>query len=542
VKLSGWMKSGRIPGARLSRPEGVGLYNGSAVRSRRSRGSRGAIILKFAPWLSSSMGAIIAVCLVAAAIGAAPVIMSGEASESDLSPLANSLAYHLTGADEYSPFCIPDDPDFARGGPEEILFGETTSTYHFSLIPRFSDPPIHVCEHTISKNDSLSQKLQSDGVPYSLILQWVDISKDMYDFSRVRPGQSYCLWKTKDDDFVRLSYQINSREELVIAKKSNGYNVSRQYVDPGLDGERDGSYPWPEWTDDEKGYNYYRGSIKNNFYSSAIKSGMTPAQAMIMIKIFSDVNFSRDLQAGDNFSVVTEMGENPYEEGPIVGAMLEVNGKPHYMYRYSEKDSSGYYNEKGKSLKKSTFICPIRYKRISSLFTYRRYHPILHTYRPHLGVDFAAPTGTSIWASADGVVERIGYRGGFGHSVTIRHQNGVKSMYNHLSRYKKGLKKGQKVKQGHTIAYCGSTGMSTGPHLDYRVFKEGKAVNPLKITSLGGTPVKDTKSFDAFRKKMDYELKAEVPLGPPLAYFHDCNKQENGASSIKPGGVDYDTY
>lgn len=437
--------------------------------------------------------------------------------------------YFIIGGDKEAPVDVrrsiygdADDGDSynysSQGGILEMPFLDSLqSTPYSSMGPWFSIPQLKTKSYTIKENDNLSSVLNNMGVPYDTILEWCSLAEDKYDFARVKPGQSFCLWSVEGDDFIRFEFDINSREQLVISLDETGkYCSSREFS------KKDASYPIiednfpvPAWTDPETGYNFYRGNIHANFYNSALKAGMTPSKIMIMIKVFSDVNFGRDLREGDEFSVVTAPGEYPGDEGPILAAMLEVRGKPRYMYRFEEGDDFGYYNEDGKSPKRSRFICPLRYKRISSVFTYRRLHPILKRYRPHLGVDFAAPTGTPIKAAADGVVSFVGRKGGFGNSVIVSHNGDYQTMYNHLSKFAGGMKRGKRVKQGDVIAYCGSTGLSTGPHLDYRIFHKNKAVNPLKVTSMAGTPVKSMSSFKKSRDKIKPELARGLPMGPP---------------------------
>ncbi|MEA3315464.1 MAG: peptidoglycan DD-metalloendopeptidase family protein, partial [Campylobacterota bacterium] len=163
----------------------------------------------------------------------------------------------------------------------------------------------------------------------------------------------------------------------------------------------------------------------------------------------------------------------------IIGALLEVRGKKHFIFQNPEDDK--YYDNNAKVLVKTEFLTPLRYKRISSRFTYKRWHPILHKYKTHLGVDFAAPTGRELKATAAGKIIHYGRKGGYGKTVIIRHKNGYKSLYGHLSQYNRKLRVGSRVKQGDYIGNVGSTGRSTGPHLHFGIYRNGRAVNPLKL-------------------------------------------------------------
>ena len=161
-----------------------------------------------------------------------------------------------------------------------------------------------------------------------------------------------------------------------------------------------------------------------------------------------------------------------------------------------------YYDEKGDSFKKAFLKVPLQFSRISSQFSRARKHPILGGLRPHYGIDYAAPPGTPVWAVADGTVISTGWCGGFGKEVVVRHMNGYKTYYNHLSRYGPGIGRGVRVKQKQIIGYVGSTGLSTGPHLDYRITKDGRFRNPLKEAFPAGCPI-GKENIEVFQKTRD---------------------------------------
>ena len=193
------------------------------------------------------------------------------------------------------------------------------------------------------------------------------------------------------------------------------------------------------------------------------------------------VNFKR-LKKSDNLAIKfkQKIRNGRYFGTPeIIGAILEVRGKKHFIFQNPDDDR--YYDNNAKALVKTKFMTPLRYKRISSHFTYKRWHPILHKYKTHLGVDFAAPTGRELKATADGRIIHLGRKGGYGKTIIIRHKNGYKSLYGHLSKYNRKLRVGSRVKQGDYIGNVGSTGRSTGPHLHFGIYKNGRAINPLKL-------------------------------------------------------------
>lgn len=385
--------------------------------------------------------------------------------------------------------------------------------------------------YTISRNDNLSTSLQAFGVPHELTLSWCNLAKDIYNLEKLKPGQSFSLWATPDKEFVNFEFNINRVRRLVIAKDDNGYKAYEDTREQALEavGGVD-NVPVPGWVDPVTGLHYYRGVVNSNFYDSATGAGMTDSKVMSLVRVFGGINFGK-LKKGAMFSVVVGPGENAEEEGPILAAMIEVRNKPRYVFRFEDKGKNkkkkkaAYFDNKGKSTKGSSMICPVRYTRISSPYSYRRFHPILKRYRPHLGVDYAAPSGTPVRAAASGKVVSSKWRGGFGRTVRIRHNKTYESQYAHLSRYAQGIRKGKRVRQGQVIGYVGSTGRSTGPHLDYRIYKYGRPINPRRVTGMPGPPLKDKKGFAQMKKELVAELDRELPYGPPLPW----PRPENGA-------------
>lgn len=220
------------------------------------------------------------------------------------------------------------------------------------------------------------------------------------------------------------------------------------------------------------------------------------------------VNF-RKLQKNDLLRIkyTQRIRHGRYYGNPVIhGASVQVRKKDHYIFMNPEDNH--YYDDNGRSLTNVFFKIPLRYKRISSRFTYKRYHPVLKRYRAHLGVDFAAPTGRKVVATSDGKIIHKGRKGGYGKTVIIRHKNGYKSLYAHLNSYNNRLKVGSWVKQGDFIARVGSTGMSTGPHLHFGLYKNGRAINPLKTINVTKTKLKGQKrkSFLSHIAKLKKEL------------------------------------
>jgi murein DD-endopeptidase MepM/ murein hydrolase activator NlpD len=201
------------------------------------------------------------------------------------------------------------------------------------------------------------------------------------------------------------------------------------------------------------------------------------------IRIFrKSINFRR-LHKNDMIAIkyTQKIRMGKYFGRPVIHGVYVKMKYQKDKYVFSNEADGRYYDEDGKSLTSVFFKVPLRYKRISSKFTYKRYHPILKRYRAHLGVDFAAPTGRKIWSTADGKVVHKGRKGGYGHTVIVKHPNGYKSLYAHMSKYSSRIKVGSRVKQGTLLGYVGTSGRSTGPHLHFGLYKNGRAVDPLKV-------------------------------------------------------------
>ena len=196
----------------------------------------------------------------------------------------------------------------------------------------------------------------------------------------------------------------------------------------------------------------------------------------------SSVNFRR-MRKGDFVAIEYSQKEllgRPFGQPDIKAAMVEISGKKYYRFKNEKNDK--YYDQTGKAFTKFYYFkIPLSYTRISSKFTKKRWHPVLKRYRAHLGTDFAAPRGRKIYAAADGRVEFVGRKGGYGKTIIIRHPNGYKTLYGHQSKFRAGIKRGRWVKRGELIGYVGSTGLSSGPHLHLGLYKNGRAVNPLKV-------------------------------------------------------------
>jgi murein DD-endopeptidase MepM/ murein hydrolase activator NlpD len=245
------------------------------------------------------------------------------------------------------------------------------------------------------------------------------------------------------------------------------------------------------------------GIITHSLYESIAKNNFSFEMASNLNNIFRwDIDFFHDLRPNDYYRLIYEEKEidNPYRKEKIskiksiLAAEFNCSGKKHYAFLFKNEGDKypDYYNEEGNSLRKQLLKAPLNFTRISSRFSKRRYHPILHHYMPHLGIDYAAPKGTPVQSAGNGTVIKASKTRGNGNYIKIRHNSNYISYYLHLSKFAKGIKYGTKVTQGQVIGYVGSTGYSTGPHLDYRIKKNGHFVNPRELKLPPAKPVADS--------------------------------------------------
>lgn len=305
------------------------------------------------------------------------------------------------------------------------------------------------------------------------------------DFRRIRGGESYQLITDEKGEFVKFIYELSPTEVYEIEKDPQGKYVAKRKEVP---------------------LNIYLVKVEGEIHSSLAKAMKDVGEHWSLATAFAEVlawemDFSQDVRRGDRFKVVVEKiykGDEFIKYGAIYALEYQGGKKIIRGIRFKNK----YYDEKGYSLEKAFLKMPLRFNYISSGFNRKRRHPIMGGVHPHLGIDYAAPIGTPVWAVADGVIVLAGWVEGFGKQVVLRHPNGYMSYYSHLSKYSPGIKVGRRVEQKQIIGYVGITGFSTGPHLDYRLTKNGQFINPQKETFPTGKPI-GQKEMEAFAKKRD---------------------------------------
>lgn len=327
---------------------------------------------------------------------------------------------------------------------------------------------------TVEKGDTLSTVLESVSTEGSFA--YANAVKRVFSLRSFRAGQPYVIVTDNATGRVkRFEYEIDGDRRLVVEGME----------DPVARVERIEYVTLLETIEAE---------IEDNLFQAVADMGEGPQIAILLAELFgSEINFIRDLQPGDSFSVLVEKRyrDGDYKGyGRILAATFTNQGKTFEAFYFKDgRERPQYYNRKGENLRKTLLQAPLSFTRITSRFSHNRKHPVLGYSRPHLGVDYGAPTGTPVKAVGDGVVVKRGWAGGYGNQIVLKHEAGLESWYAHLSGYARGLKKGQRVRQGQVIGFVGSTGLSTGPHLDFRLKQNGKFVNPVKAINPRGKPV-----------------------------------------------------
>ena len=337
----------------------------------------------------------------------------------------------------------------------------------------------HIEESTVSRNQNLSDILIDRGVSTSDIDQIAKNSLPVFDVRRMRAGHKYTVFYSKDSSRNPkfLAYENNSVEYYLYSLTDSLNVISGKHE---VISKRQ----------------IMSGVIHSSLWNAMKENNISPLLAVELSDIYAwSIDFF-GIQKGDQFTVIYDedfVDGTSIGLGKIYASSFTQVGTIFYAIRFTQEDGDNFFDEKGNSLRKAFLKAPLKFSRISSRFSNNRMHPILRIVRPHHGVDYSAPTGTPVYSIGEGVVLQKSYQAtGGGNFVKIKHNSVYTTTYMHLSKFAIGLKTGNRVKQGEVIGYVGATGLASGPHLDFRVFMGGSAVDPLKIKSEPAEPVKPT--------------------------------------------------
>lgn len=345
-------------------------------------------------------------------------------------------------------------------------------------------PGVAIQQGRFRPNDSVYVVLAANGLGRNEILEIIRASRSVYSLSRVGVGDRFELaaagkrvrrFLVQVDDDRRLRVYRTKRGPLRARLEQIPYDVENVRV---------------------------KMKLRDSLFGTIDRAGVPLAYAVKLTEIFEwVVDFHKNMKGGESIELLIEkrsLGGRPAGLGRILAARIEAGGKTHAAVLFDSGEDT-YYTPEGETLRRAFLKSPLKFTRISSRFTRKRFHPILKRYRPHLGVDYAAPKGTPVRSVADGVVASAGWQGAAGKMVKVRHSRGYVTSYLHLSRIGRGIRSRARVRQGQVIGYVGSTGLSTGPHLDFRIKRNGTALNPLSAELPSGEPVPG-KYMAAFRR------------------------------------------
>ena len=364
------------------------------------------------------------------------------------------------------------------------------------------EPRYVTIDYKIQKGDTYESILDSINIPNKekkIILNEIKTVKEIKSL-KINQNILFKIDRKDNIKIIEFKVEIDKKKDAIFIRDTDVANFNFKIIENELN----------------KILIFKEGIIENSLYNTAISLGIKPNIIIEFARLYGfQVDFQRDIWKGDSFQIIYEQFENNdgslIESGDIIFSNLNTQGSDLNLYKFEfGKKEIDYFDENGKSMRKTLMKTPINGARLSSSFGKRK-HPILGYTKMHLGTDFAAPTGTPIMASGDGVVTRAQWCGGGGNCVKIKHNSVYQTVYAHMSKFGRGIKKGVRVKQGQIIGYVGSTGLSTGPHLHYEVIENGKKINSqkLKIQSGKCLEVNERSNFEVNKIKIDV-LKSEL--------------------------------
>ncbi|MGQ1910845.1 peptidoglycan DD-metalloendopeptidase family protein [Marinifilum sp. RC60d5] len=353
----------------------------------------------------------------------------------------------------------------------------------------------------VKRNQSLSTLLRQYEVSFSTIDKIARKAKKVFNVRKIKSGKEYSVLFT-NDSIKNPEYFIyeNTPVEYIVFDLRDTLHVYK--------GEKEIKYLKKQVS----------GDIESSLWNAMVSVKADPLLSIELSEIYAWTIDFFGIGKGDRFNIIYEeafVDDKPIHDIKVLAVNFIHHNSDNYAFAFTEGEKKGFFDEKGNSLQKAFLKAPLRYSRISSRFSNRRFHPVLKRYRAHHGIDYAAPTGTPVHTIGDGVIIKKGYqKNGGGNYIKIKHNSVYSTTYMHLSRFGKGMRTGVRVKQGQTIGYVGSTGLATGPHLDFRVFKNGSAINPLKMKSPPVAPVKEENkpAFEKLKNDFLIELSSEKAI------------------------------
>ncbi|KPJ53933.1 hypothetical protein AMJ39_02765 [candidate division TA06 bacterium DG_24] len=339
-----------------------------------------------------------------------------------------------------------------------------------------ADEPGDTLSGVVRRAETLSEALARSGIEPYTAHEIFSALRGILDFRRCQPGDQFMVVLDTDGVVDYFEYRTGPMVSYVVEPSPEGLRGYRCQAPVA------------------RRLALAAGTLEESLYLAMLEHGHSPEFVSKFADIFAwDIDFYTESRDGDRFIALYE---ELFSEGRCIGygdiiCARYWGREDHYAFRYVDPEGhADYYDENGRSLRKAFLRSPLSYSRISSFYSRSRFHPILRYYRPHHGIDYAAPVGSPVSAIGDGVVEFAGWNGGYGKFVRVRHANDYRSGYGHLSQIAAGVRAGGRVAQGEVIGYVGSTGLSTGPHLHFEMKYKGRFVDPLKVNLPAANPVR----------------------------------------------------
>lgn len=371
-------------------------------------------------------------------------------------------------------------------------------------------PPEHSITGIVKSAETLESIFDKYGLDKAELSEIFHSSSAIFNLSRISVGDVYSFDLDSDGGrIMQMRFDIDDESFLEVNRKADGFTAEKKELQFA------------------KKISAFYFIIRSNLMDAMPGTHQEYMKlALKLSDIFAwDIDFTSDIREGDSVKLIVEelWADGAFKGyGEILAAEIVNDGMVHTAHRFQSGDGVDYFDSSGKSLRKALLRSPLRFKYISSRFSRRRYHPVLRIYRPHLGVDYAAPAGTPVSAAGNGTVLYSGYKGQYGKMVNIKHSGGYETYYGHLSKIPRKIRKGAKVSQGDIIGYVGATGLATGHHLDYRIRKNGSFVNPLSIRLPRGESV-SAMEMARFREVVSHYASLFASLTTPVVASREDN-------------------
>lgn len=447
----------------------------------------------------SSIAPLLLTALLALSFG-----LAGHTAHKGDAQTAGATTTTVTNASAEKPSIAQDLRNIIRSAP---VVADTGAKVAAAIAPQ----PLNVTRETeLDEGQTFSEMLTDQGVDEGEALAAANALSKVYDMHRLRAGQDFTLSFSRTNAKETLSgvtFQPEDTKEIELGRVANNSFAARVNLIP-ITRHRTAA----------------AGEIRTTLYEAGDRAGVSHALMATLIRIYShSIDFQHDIHPGDRFEILFDQSKTakgkPVGDSTIVYAVMRVDGKDHALYRVTFNDgTSDYFDERGQTVRRALLRTPVAAAHITSGFG-MRIHPLLGYSKMHKGTDFGAPTGAPIFAAGAGTIDEIGFKGGYGRYIRIRHSGNLATAYGHMSRFSASLYPGARVNQGQVIGYVGMSGRATGPHLHFEVLKNGQQVNPMSVNAMPTGRTLDGKMMTAFRQgqgKIKQEFKTLLAGGASM--------------------------